>query len=51
MQNKSIHEKNPASRDSTPAARENVFRSLQKPPKNNCLDPEREPSNARGFLT
>ena len=31
----------------TPAARENAFRSLNKPPKNDCLDAEREPSNAR----
>ena len=31
----------------TPAARENVFRLLRKPPKNDCLDAEREPSNAR----
>ena len=43
--------KNPASRARTPAARENVLRSLHKPPKNDCkndcLDAEREPSNAR----
>ena len=31
----------------TPAARKNAFRSLNKPPKNDCLDAEREPSNAR----
>ena len=30
-----------------PAVRENVLRSLHKPPKNDCLDAEREPSNAR----
>ena len=39
--------KNPALARRTPAARENVFRLLHKPTKNDCLDAEREPSNAR----
>ena len=39
--------KNPLRAPGAPAALENVFRLLYKPPKNYCLDAEREPSNAR----
>ena len=43
--------KNPASRAPAPAARENLLCLLHKLPindcKNDCLDAEREPSNAR----
>ena len=41
-------EKNPASRaPHSRGARKRVLLTIYKPPKNDCLDAEREPSNVR----